>query len=240
MPNNKKLTALKAVAAWCLGVAISVGAAAQMMPPPQNVLQLSASGTVETQQDLLGITLTTTREGSDPSAIQAQLKTALETALAEARKSALPGQLDVRTGNFALYPRYSQGGRIASWQGTAELVLEGRDFPRITQTAGRIQTMTLGGVSFSLSREQRAKVEGDAQAIAIERFKAKAAELAKGFGFSGYTLREVAVNANDQGFIPRQRMMATEAKAAQADMAVPVEAGKSAVVVTVSGSVQLR
>ncbi len=36
--------------------------------------------------------------------------------------------------------------------------------------------------------------------IAIERFKAKAAELAKGFGFSGYSLREVAVNANDQGF----------------------------------------
>ena len=87
--------------------------------------------------------------------------------------------------------------------------------------------MTLGGVSFGLSREQRAKVEGEAQAMAIERFKAKAGELAKGFGFAGYTLREVAVNANDQGFVPRPRMMAMEAKAAQADMAVPVEAGKS-------------
>ncbi len=239
MKYKKNLNAVRGVIAWCLGLLIS-GAAAAQTTPPQNVLQLSASGTVETQQDMLGITLTTTREGSDPSTVQAQLKAALETALGEARKSALPGQLDVRTGNFALYPRYSQGGKIASWQGTAELVLEGRDFPRITQTAGRIQTMTLGGVSFSLSREQRAKVEGDAQALAIERFKAKAAELAKGFGFSGYTLREVAVNANDQGFIPRQRMMATEAKAAQADMAVPVEAGKSAVVVTVSGSVQLR
>lgn len=239
MKYKKNSSALRGVIAWCLGVALSGGAAAQT-PPPQNVLQLSASGTVETQQDMLGITLSTTREGSDPSAVQAQLKAALETALGEARKSALPGQLDVRTGNFALYPRYNQGGKIASWQGSAELVLEGRDFPRITQTAGRIQTLTLGGVSFSLSREQRAKVEGDAQALAIERFKAKAAELAKGFGFSGYTLREVAVNANDQGFIPRQRMMATEAKAAQAEMAVPVEAGKSAVVVTVSGSVQLR
>jgi hypothetical protein len=35
-------------------------------------------------------------------------------------------------------------------------------------------------------------------------------------------------------------MMAVEGRAAQADTAVPVEAGKSAVVVTVSGSVQLR
>ena len=100
--------------------------------------------------------------------------------------------------------------------------------------------MTVGGVSFGLSREQRAKVEGEAQAIAIDKFKSKAGELAKGFGFSGYTLREIAVNAHDQGFVPRPRTMAMEAKAAQSDMAVPVEAGKSIVMVTVSGSVQLR
>ena len=48
------------------------------------------------------------------------------------------------------------------------------------------------------------------------------------------------MNAHDQGFVPRPRTMAMEAKAAQADMAVPVEAGKSTVMVTVSGSVQLR
>jgi predicted secreted protein len=246
-PERKPMTDRKAAATRAallslfLGIsAVSPCAIAQTLPPPQNVLQLSASGTVEVQQDLLSLTLTASREGSDANTVQSQLKVALESALAEARKAALPGQLDVRTGNFGLYPRYGRDGKTTGWQGTAELVLEGRDFPRITQTAGRIQTMTLGNVGFALSREQRAKVEGEAQTIAIERFKAKAGELAKGFGFSGYSLREVAVNANDQGFTPRPRMMAMEAKAAQADMAVPVEAGKSSVVVTVSGSVQLR
>jgi predicted secreted protein len=226
---------------WTL-VACAAGASAQSLPypPPQNVLQLSATGTVEVQQDLLSLNLTTTREAGDANAVQSQLKIALDAALAEARKAAQPGQLDVRTGNFALYPRYSQGGKISGWQGTAELVLEGRDFGRITQTAGRIQTMTLGGVSFGLSREQRAKVEGDAQSIAIDRFKAKAGELAKGFGFSGYSLREVAVNTNDQGFPRPVRTLAMDSRTGQADMAVPVEAGKSTVVVTVSGSVQLR
>ena len=99
--------------------------------------------------------------------------------------------------------------------------------------------MTLGNVSFGLSREQRAKVEGDAQAIAIERFKAKAGGLARSFGFSGYGLREVAVNSNDQGIVVRQRLMEAP-MAASASGPVPVEAGKSAVTVTVSGSVQLR
>ena len=120
-------------------------AAAQVISPVapttlQNVIQLAASGSVEVQQDLLSISMSTTREGADAMVIQTQLKTALDNALAEAKKSAQPGQLDVRTGNFSLYPRYGRDGKITAWQGTTELVLEGRDFARISATAGKIQT----------------------------------------------------------------------------------------------------
>ncbi len=215
-------------------------ASAQNLPPPQNVIQLAASGSVEVQQDVLSISLNTTREGADAASVQTQLKTALDTALQEAKKAAQPGQLDVRTGNFSLYPRHGRDGKISGWQGSAELILEGRDFARISTTAGKIQTLTMGGVSFGLSREQRQKVEGEAQAQAIERFKNKADGIAKAFGFGGYTLREVSVNANDQGFVPRPRVMAMESRAVSADAPVPVEAGKSTVLVTVAGSVQLK
>lgn len=219
-----------------------VGAAlAQSAPwaPPENVLQLSASGTVEVQQDLLSMTLRTTRDAADAATVQTQLKAALDAALTEARKNAQPGQLDVRTGNFSLSPRYTRDGKINGWQGSTELVLEGRDFPRITQTAGRITTLTMGHVGFGLSREQRAKSEAEAQTMAIDNFRQKAGELAKNFGFAGYSLREVAVNANQGGPI-QPRMMAAEAKSYAADAAVPVEAGKTTVVVNVSGSVQLK
>lgn len=209
-------------------------------PPPQNVIQLAANGSVEVQQDLLTISMSATREGADATVIQTQLKAALETALAEAKRSAQPGQLDVRTGNFSLYPRYGRDGKITAWQGTTELVIEGRDFARISATAAKIQTLTMGQVSFGLSREQRLKVEGDAQNQAIERFKARAADIAKSFGFAAYTLREVAVNTGDQGYVPRPRVMAMESKSSMIDAAVPVEAGKATVTVTVSGSVQLK
>jgi predicted secreted protein len=234
------LKKIKKLAA-CAALMWTGAAMAQSAPwtPPQNVLQLSATGTVETQQDLLSMTLSTSRDAADAATVQTQLKTALDAALAEARKNAQPGLLDVRTGNFSLVPRYTRDGKISGWQGTTELVLEGKDFPRITQTAGRISTLTVGGIGFGLSREQRAKVEAEAQTIAIENFKQKAAELAKGFGFGGYTLREVSVNANDSGPI-RPRVMAAAAKSYAADAPVPVEAGKTSVVVNVSGSVQLK
>lgn len=220
--------------------ALPFGARAQALPPVENVVQLAASGSVQTPQDWLTMTLNTTMEAADAVAAQNQLKTSLDQALNEARKSAASGLMDVRTGSFSLYPRYGKDGKITAWQGRAELILEGKDFGRISATAGKIQTLTLAHAGFSLSREQRTKVEGEAQAIAIKAFRQKAGDIAKSFGFERFTLREVAVSSQDQGLPPRPRMMAMEARSSASDAPVPVEAGQSTVVVTVSGAVQLR
>jgi predicted secreted protein len=211
------------------------------MEIPQNVVSIQAQGSIEVQQDMLTISMNTTRDGADAAAVQTQLKAALDAALAEAKKVAQPGQLDVRTGNFSMYPRYGRDGKINGWQGTTEMILEGKDFARISTLAGKINTLTLGQVGFSLSREARNRVEGEATAQAIERFKAKAQEVSKAFGFGSYSIREVSVNAADQGFQPpRGRMFEMQAKSMSADASVPVEAGRSTVIVSVGGSVQMK
>ena len=172
-----KKNAIKLVVS-CGALALAGLAMAQPSPgawvPPQNVLQLSANGTVEVAQDLLSITLVATKEGTDPAAVQAQVKQVMDAALTEARKSAQPGQLDVRTGNFNVHPRYTREGKTNGWQGTAELVLEGRDFARVSQVAGRLDSLTVGNMSYGLSREARAKAESEAQTLAIGAFKQKA------------------------------------------------------------------
>lgn len=244
MPRSKLLRTFRPPLAAAILLACMGPAAAQLMPvpapAPENVVQLSASAAVEIAQDLLSMQMAVTREGADPAQVQAQLKGVLDQALAEARKAAQPGSLEVRTGHFHVGPRYGREGRITAWVGTAELLLEGTDFARIGQLAGRLPGLNMTGASFRLSRERRRQAEQEAQAQAVERFRAKAGELAQGFGFGSYTLREVSVHAQDEGAPPRPRVMAMEAKSAMADAPVPVEAGKSAVVVNVSGSVQLR
>lgn len=222
-------------------LALAAGAAtAQLLPPPQNVLTLAAQATIEVPQDLLAITLSATREGPEAGAVQAQLRQVLEAALAEARKAARPGQVDVRTGQFSLMPRYGpKGGSISGWTGTAELVLEGRDMNAIAQLTGRVPGMTVARVAFGLSREQREKLEAEAAAQAIQRFKQRAEDHARQFGFGGYTLREVNVGQNDaMPPVPVYRRAMAAAPAA-VDEALPVEAGKASVTVSVSGSIQL-
>lgn len=224
--------------ALTLAAALASSTAWADQPPPQNVVGLSASASLEVNKDVLSVTLSTTREGTEAGAVQSQLKQALDAALNEAKKAAKPGQIEVRTGNFSLFPRYSNKGGITGWQGTAELNIEGKDIPGIAQLTGRINTMTVARVGTSLSREQRERVESEVTGQAIAQYRAKAAEVTRQFGFAGYTLREVQVNSDQPPMYAAAPMMRAKTMS-DASEALPVELGKGTVTVTVSGTVQL-
>lgn len=242
LPARSAAAVRRAASALSLmaAVAASPVALAQASEVPANVVSLSASGHLEVPQDWLTVVLSTTREGNDAATVQNQLKVAVDAALAIAQPQAKPQQLEVHTGNLRLYPRYGSNGRISGWQGQAEVVIEGRDIANVSAVAGRVQTLTVSNMGFSLSREARQALESQVQAQAIERFRARASEIAKGFGFSGYTLRDVSVSSTDMPERPMPRMMAMEAKAAASDAAIPVAAGTSTVSITVSGAIQMR
>lgn len=216
--------------------------AAQAAPaasPMEGVLSLSASAVVEVPQDWMTLTLAAQREGTDANAVQTQLKQAVDAALVEARRAAKPGQVEVHTGAFSVHPRYGQKGQITGWQGRTELTIEGRDMTAIAQLSGRISSMAIARVGYGLSREAREKVEADVSAQAVARFRARAAELARNFGYASVVIREVNVStdADNNPPVPKMAMMA---RAEAADVALPTEPGKGTVTATVNGSVQMK
>ena len=228
------------IVAACAWLFAGAAMAADAPPPPLGVVSLSSSASMEVVRDMLQVTFGTTREGLDAAAVQSQLKQALDAALAEAKRAARPGQLDVQTGNFSISPRYTSKGVVSGWQGSAELIVDGRDMQAIGQLTGRITTLTISRVGYNLSRELREKSEGEVSAQAISRYRAKAADYAKQFGYAGYVIREVSVNSNEQ-ITPRFAAPAQmKAMSASADEALPVEPGKGTVTVNVSGSVQMN
>jgi predicted secreted protein len=235
--NSTRLAALALLAA--VGIV-----QAQTSPPPSGVLNLSTSASVEVTKDVLGVAFSATRDGSDAQAVQAALKQALDAALAEARKVAKPGLVDVQTGNFSLYPRYgtpSKNGSpvITGWQGSAEMLVQGKDIAAIAQLTGRVQTMTIARVGYSLSKEAREKVEAEVTAQAIARWRAKAAQMSQLFGYSGYSVRDVNVATNEPGPMPMVAMARVKTLSMAADESLPTEAGKGEVSATVSGSAQM-
>jgi predicted secreted protein len=237
-PGRSVVSLVRTFALVLLAGSIGV-ASAQTLPEPRNVLNLSASGAVEVAQDWLTLTLGVTREGSAPASVQLQVRQALDAALELIKPMAAPAAMEVRSGALSLQPRYGRDGKITGWVGSGELVLEGSDFARIGAAAGKVQTLVVSSAGFGLSREGRTRVEAQAQSLAVERFRNRASELAHAFGFSGYTLRELTVSGDAQDNPgPRPRMLAMAAPAADAPLTL--EGGKTAVVVSINGAIQLK
>ena len=220
-------------------VAVPARAQAQAAPP-LNLLSLSASASVEVAMDTLTLVFSTSGEGTDAAALQSQLKHALDAALTQARQVARPGAIEVRTGNFSLYPRYTAKGAANGWRGSAEMQVEGRDTQGIAQLGGRITTMNIANASYALSREAREKLEAEVSAQAIASFRARADAMSRQFGFKGYSLREAQVSSGEPPRFSPAPMMRAQAAMASADAALPVEAGKTSVTVTVTGTVQMQ
>ncbi|HMX09325.1 MAG TPA: SIMPL domain-containing protein [Burkholderiaceae bacterium] len=233
-----------------LAVVGLMGAAAQAAGPVgpaggvetlrDNQVSFTSSASIEVPKDVLSVTLQASREGPDAAAVQAALKQMLDGALAEARRAAQPGLLEVRTGSFSLSPRYGRDGKPNGWTGTADLTLEGRDVGRVAATAGRLNALAIVATGYSVSRELREQHEAALIAQAIQKYQVRAGEIAKQFGFTSYTLRELSVQTGD-GDAPRPPVLMRSMGIVAADAAAPLptEAGKGLLTATVQGSVQL-
>jgi len=230
------------MAASLAAVLHSANAQAQVMVPAEryNVVSFSSTVQEEVTHDMLTMTLQATRTGSVAAEVQSELKQALEAALTEARRAAKPGDMDVRTGQFSIQPIYSNNGRISSWQGQAQLILQGRDMARIAQTAGKLNKLNIVNVAYGLSRETQQQYQAQLVNQAIEAFRERAQQMTKAFGFAHYTLGEVSVQTADVGYQMRPMMMKSAMMSDSAESAVPIEPGKGEINVTVSGNVILQ
>ena len=228
-----------------LALAWGLHAPVQAQTPPaaeaSQIVNLSASAQQEVQQDWLTVVVQASVEDNEPVAVQNQLKSLVEQALAQLRPQVQPQVFEVRSGHFGIYPRHNDKGRLLGWQGQADVVIEGRDFAKVSQAAGQVPRMTVAQAAFSLSRQARQQLEADVQSQAVQKFRQRAQQLARDFGFSSYSLRQVSVGSVDRPEPMLQaRAMVADAAMAPTPTAIPLAAGKDEVRITVSGSIQLR
>jgi len=223
----------------CLAVVASATTAQEPQPPYSNVVTLDASATADVPTDTLTVTLFTEEQGPDPGQLAARVNARLEEALARARKEP---RIEAHSGNYQTTPTYDRANQITGWRIRADLVLESRDFKGVAALAGALQpALKLWSMTFSLSRQAREAADAALLTEALGKFQEKARAIAKGLGFPGYTLGHIVVRSEGSVRPPVPfRGAAISAMAESAPGApVPVEGGKNAVTVTVSGSVVL-
>jgi predicted secreted protein len=223
---------------------VASGVAAQpmqpMQPPPfYNVATLEASATADVTADTLTATLFTEEQGPDPGQLAAKVNARIEEALAKAKAEP---KVEARSGNYQTNAIYDRGNQITGWRIRADITLESRDFKAISALVGTLQPLVkLSALTFSLSRGAREAAEAKLTSEALTRFQEKARAIARALGFPGHAIGQIAIRT--EGPVQVQPMFRAAAVGGMADGLppppgpVPVEAGKSAVTVVVSGSV---
>ncbi len=218
-------------------------AAAPVVEPSANrspELTLQAMASSEVKQDTVRIALSAEVEAPDQPTAGQKLTAALEDAVKRARDTK---DVEVRTSNFNVWPNMSNKGKIASWRGQGEIVLESKDFAAAAALASKLSDKTaISNISFSLSPAAREAEERKLLKDAAQAFKDRALAAANAFGFSGYRLSKLELGGSG-GAVPMPRMMgAAMAKDSfsSAGANVPLEAGNVTVSVSVNGTIVLQ
>jgi predicted secreted protein len=203
-------------------------------------LSLQATASSEVKQDTVRITLSAEVDAPDQPAAGKKLSAALDDVVKRARD--VKG-VEVRTGSYNVWPNTNNKGKIASWRGHGEVVLESKDFAAAAALASKLSDKTaISNIGFLLSREAREAEERKLLKEAAQAFKERALAASNAFGFSGYRLSKLELGGSG-GPMPMPRMMgAAMAKDASAGYSpdVPLEAGDVTVSIAVNGTIVLQ
>ena len=241
-------TALSAaVSSTALTVALLAPGVAAAQTPSQSAqaaarpelpqLSLEAAASSDVAQDKVEITLAKEIEGADQAQLSDQLNKVLASTLATAKRNT---KVESRSGSYRVWANTDRNGKITGWRGRAELVLESKDFVAASTLAGELsQAMAVANINFSLSREAREAEEQRLLQEAAKAFGVRASSAAKAFGFGSYAVKTLDLSGSGTVYSPRPMMMRAASADAKMAEALPLEAGKATVTVSVRGTVEL-
>jgi len=205
-----------------------------------NVINIQSDASRQVSNDQMHAVLFIERSNKQPAALSTQITQAMNQGLAIARKYP---QVKVETGTQTTYPVYdNDSSKFKEWRGRAEIRLESKDFKATSQLISELQqNFQTESINFTVSDEQRKKVENELMIEASKGFQQRAQMVSQAWNKSGYNL--VSLNLNTSNYVPQPMMMrASLAKFASAEAAPAqdVAAGESKITVNANGSIQLK
>lgn len=198
-------------------------------------VELSADARRAAPNDLAIASLYFEADDRNPGALARKVNGAIAAALDQARAHATVKAKSAGTATFPVYGK--EGRRIEGWRMRSDLQLESRDLPALTELVGKLQgTLALSGLTLQPSPETRKSTADLAATDAIRAFQERAGAIAATLN-KPWRIRHLSVA---HGGSPRPPFPVARAAAFAAEASpMPVEAGETEIIVTVSGTIEL-
>jgi predicted secreted protein len=218
------------------GVALVLaGVATADEPSAKRRVSFRVESDREVANDWLRASLAVTDEDADPAALANRVNQLMDWALGAARGEK---RVRVQSGGYNTHPVY-ESNRIRRWRASQQVWIESADFDAATRLVGELQSrLQLQSIDFSVSPEQRRKVEDGLIEEALAAFKARAELVRTNLGASGYEIVQLGIDT--PGGAPPPRPMMHMAARAEADVAPPaLEGGTTRVAVHIDATIEL-
>lgn len=205
--------------------------------PQYRLVQLQADATREVTNNQMEAMLFTELNNNSPSSLSQDVTRILNEAM---RQVAKYPQVKVSTGAQSTYPVYDDKNKLKGWRARAQIELKSTDFKATSDLIAALQNnMQVQSINFSVSDDERKRVENELMVEASQAFQQRARLLQQSWQASGYELVSLDLNAMNNERPPI--MYAMKARDTSGAMeSQNVQGGNSQLRVNASGSVQLR
>lgn len=208
-------------------------------PLTYNVVQVQADATRQVSNDEMNATLYIEKTNKQPAELANQINQMMTQGIASAKKYS---QVQVKTGTQRTYPIYDNDSRkLKEWRARAEIQLNSKDFKAMSQLISELQqNFQTADISFSISDEQRKRVENELLVDASKNFQQRAQALTQAWHKTSYELVNLNIDTNNDYPAPAMNFMMAKARIADAPATQEVSGGESKITVHANGSIQLK
>lgn len=205
-----------------------------------NIVNIQADASRQVANDEMRAVLYIEKSHKQPAELSNQINQLMNQAQAVSRKYS---QVKVETGAQSTYPVYDNDSRkLKEWRGRAEIQIESKDFKAASQLISELQqNFQTQSINFTVSDEQRKKVENELMIEASKSFQQRAQAISQAWNKAQYNL--VNLNLNTSNYFPQPMMRGAMPKFSAMAEAAPAQdmaAGESKIIVNANGTIQFK
>lgn len=232
----KRALSTTLLAASILGLTAYPALADSENTPRYRLIQLQADATREVANNQMEAILFTELNSKSPASLSQDISKILNEAMRQAAKYP---QVKVSTGAQNTYPVYDDKNKLSSWRARAQIELKSTDFKATSDLIAALQDrMQVQSINFSVSDQERKRVESELLVEASQAFQQRARLVQQSWQATGFELVSMDLNAVNNDRPPILYAMAARDAKGQAE-SQNVQGGNSQIRVNASGSVQL-
>ncbi|WLF83205.1 SIMPL domain-containing protein [Moraxella sp. ZY210820] len=204
-----------------------------------NMVSIQASVSRQIANDEMQATLSIEKTHKSPSELANQINQLMNFAIATAKKYPT---VKIKTGQQSTTPIYDDNNRkIKDWRAYANVQLESQDIEATSKLIAELQQhFQLENVNFSVSEQQRKKVEDELLLEVSKNFQHRANLIRQAWNKSSYDLVSFNVDTHNQYIAVPMMAMASSARQKTIADTQEMNVGESTISMNAHGQIQLK